>query len=267
MTPALRPHLAFYFTWPEPGPREDSHRVVSASRRTTHDHSRPRENPSRGLFFFCARAAGLAKERTMERIEDRNLAAHRAAGLAARGEARVAADRRRRRRRARQRARAHPRRAARPRPHAGWSSIVGPVLDPRSRRGARVRDAARSAVADATRDALVVVMRTYFEKPRTTVGWKGLINDPHLDGSCDIAGRPRARRARSCSRSTRSACRARASCSIRSCRSTSPTCSAGRRSARAPPRARRTARWRAACRCRSASRTAPTAACTSRSTR
>ena len=41
-------------------------------------------------------------------------------------------------------------------------------------------------VIDATRDHLVVVMRTYFEKPRTTVGWKGLINDPHLDGSCDI---------------------------------------------------------------------------------
>jgi len=30
-------------------------------------------------------------------------------------------------------------------------------------------------------------MRVYFEKPRTTVGWKGLINDPHLDGTCDIA--------------------------------------------------------------------------------
>jgi len=42
-------------------------------------------------------------------------------------------------------------------------------------------------VAKATEDALVVVMRTYFEKPRTTIGWKGLINDPHLDGSCDIA--------------------------------------------------------------------------------
>jgi 3-deoxy-7-phosphoheptulonate synthase len=33
---------------------------------------------------------------------------------------------------------------------------------------------------------LVIVMRTYFEKPRTTVGWKGLINDPNLDGSFDI---------------------------------------------------------------------------------
>jgi 3-deoxy-7-phosphoheptulonate synthase len=33
---------------------------------------------------------------------------------------------------------------------------------------------------------LLIVMRVYFEKPRTTVGWKGLINDPHLDGSFDI---------------------------------------------------------------------------------
>src|SRR2546425_6428102 len=33
---------------------------------------------------------------------------------------------------------------------------------------------------------LAIVMRTFFEKPRTTVGWKGLINDPHLDGSFDM---------------------------------------------------------------------------------
>jgi 3-deoxy-7-phosphoheptulonate synthase len=33
---------------------------------------------------------------------------------------------------------------------------------------------------------LEIVMRVYFEKPRTTIGWKGLINDPHLDGSHDI---------------------------------------------------------------------------------
>jgi 3-deoxy-7-phosphoheptulonate synthase len=51
------------------------------------------------------------------------------------------------------------------------------------------------ALAAAHPDALVVVMRTYFEKPRTTVGWKGLLNDPHLDGSCDIeAGLQLARR-------------------------------------------------------------------------
>jgi 3-deoxy-7-phosphoheptulonate synthase len=35
-------------------------------------------------------------------------------------------------------------------------------------------------------DNLFIVMRVYFEKPRTTVGWKGLINDPHLDNSCKI---------------------------------------------------------------------------------
>ena len=33
---------------------------------------------------------------------------------------------------------------------------------------------------------LLIVMRVYFEKPRTTVGWKGLINDPDIDGSCNI---------------------------------------------------------------------------------
>ena len=35
-------------------------------------------------------------------------------------------------------------------------------------------------------DTLEIVMRVYFEKPRTTVGWKGLINDPYLDNSCQI---------------------------------------------------------------------------------
>ncbi|MBA4261172.1 MAG: 3-deoxy-7-phosphoheptulonate synthase [Comamonadaceae bacterium] len=42
------------------------------------------------------------------------------------------------------------------------------------------------AQADALADDLLVVMRVYFEKPRTTVGWKGYINDPHLDGSFAI---------------------------------------------------------------------------------
>ncbi len=41
-------------------------------------------------------------------------------------------------------------------------------------------------VIEKTQDQLLIIMRTYFEKPRTTIGWKGLINDPHLDGSCDI---------------------------------------------------------------------------------
>ncbi|MGL4223950.1 MAG: 3-deoxy-7-phosphoheptulonate synthase [Vibrio sp.] len=42
------------------------------------------------------------------------------------------------------------------------------------------------ALAAELSDQLYIVMRVYFEKPRTTVGWKGLINDPHLDGSFDI---------------------------------------------------------------------------------
>lgn len=41
-------------------------------------------------------------------------------------------------------------------------------------------------IADELSDRLFIVMRVYFEKPRTTVGWKGLIMDPHLDGSYDI---------------------------------------------------------------------------------
>ncbi|MEO8606193.1 MAG: 3-deoxy-7-phosphoheptulonate synthase, partial [bacterium] len=50
-------------------------------------------------------------------------------------------------------------------------------------------------IADSMSDELLIVMRTYFEKPRTTVGWKGLINDPRLDGSCDLpAGLELARR-------------------------------------------------------------------------
>ncbi|MDE3018230.1 MAG: 3-deoxy-7-phosphoheptulonate synthase [Nitrospirota bacterium] len=64
--------------------------------------------------------------------------------------------------------------------------IVGPcsIHDPQA---AVAYAEALKRVADATRDRLLIVMRTYFEKPRTTVGWKGLINDPHLDGTCDIA--------------------------------------------------------------------------------
>lgn len=40
--------------------------------------------------------------------------------------------------------------------------------------------------ADRLAEHLCIVMRVYFEKPRTTVGWKGLINDPHLDGKFNI---------------------------------------------------------------------------------
>ncbi|HWH43138.1 MAG TPA: 3-deoxy-7-phosphoheptulonate synthase [Thermoleophilaceae bacterium] len=43
-----------------------------------------------------------------------------------------------------------------------------------------------AAVAHDLEDDLCVAMRVYFEKPRTTTGWKGMINDPHLDGSGDV---------------------------------------------------------------------------------
>jgi 3-deoxy-7-phosphoheptulonate synthase len=45
----------------------------------------------------------------------------------------------------------------------------------------RLKEAKERCAAD-----LLIVMRVYFEKPRTTVGWKGLINDPNLDGSFRI---------------------------------------------------------------------------------
>jgi len=63
--------------------------------------------------------------------------------------------------------------------------IVGPcsIHDP----GAGLEYARRlEAVADELSEDLRIVMRVYFEKPRTTVGWKGLINDPNLDGSFAI---------------------------------------------------------------------------------
>jgi 3-deoxy-7-phosphoheptulonate synthase len=63
--------------------------------------------------------------------------------------------------------------------------VVGPcsIHDP-----VAALDYARRLIEVRTRlsDDLVVFMRVYFEKPRTTVGWKGLINDPRLDGSFDI---------------------------------------------------------------------------------
>ena len=42
------------------------------------------------------------------------------------------------------------------------------------------------ALADEVSEQVFIIMRVYFEKPRTTVGWKGLINDPHLNGSFEI---------------------------------------------------------------------------------
>ncbi|XYI01253.1 3-deoxy-7-phosphoheptulonate synthase [Sorangium sp. So ce1128] len=63
--------------------------------------------------------------------------------------------------------------------------VVGPcsIHDPKAalEYAARLREA-----RDRLSDDLLVIMRVYFEKPRTTVGWKGLINDPDLDGSFSI---------------------------------------------------------------------------------
>jgi 3-deoxy-7-phosphoheptulonate synthase len=63
--------------------------------------------------------------------------------------------------------------------------VVGPcsVHDPKA-----ALDYARRLAGQAKEfgDQLLIVMRVYFEKPRTTTGWKGLINDPHLDGSADV---------------------------------------------------------------------------------
>ena len=60
--------------------------------------------------------------------------------------------------------------------------IIGPcsIHDPE----AALEYATRlAAVRERVAKDLLIVMRVYFEKPRTTVGWKGLINDPRLDGS------------------------------------------------------------------------------------
>ncbi|GGX97421.1 phospho-2-dehydro-3-deoxyheptonate aldolase [Litchfieldella qijiaojingensis] len=64
--------------------------------------------------------------------------------------------------------------------------VVGPcsIHDPRS---AREYAENLSVLARRVEDRLLLVMRVYVEKPRTTVGWKGLAYDPHLDGSDDMA--------------------------------------------------------------------------------
>jgi 3-deoxy-7-phosphoheptulonate synthase len=63
--------------------------------------------------------------------------------------------------------------------------VVGPcsIHDPRA--ALEYADRLR-ALAERVREKLLVVMRVYFEKPRTVVGWKGLINDPDLDGTYRI---------------------------------------------------------------------------------
>lgn len=64
-------------------------------------------------------------------------------------------------------------------------AVVGPcsIHDPRAALDYAQRLA---ALAGELADRLLIIMRVYFEKPRTTVGWRGLIVDPHLDGSNDL---------------------------------------------------------------------------------
>lgn len=108
-------------------------------------------------------------------------------------------------------------------------------------------------------DSLYIVMRVYFEKPRTTVGWKGLISDPFMDGSFEMEkglhiarklmvdlvqlGLPLAGEALD-----------------RITRSTSGICSAGLLSVHVPLNHRHTVKWHPVCPCRSALKTGLTAA-------
>jgi 3-deoxy-7-phosphoheptulonate synthase len=64
--------------------------------------------------------------------------------------------------------------------------VVGPcsIHDPKA--GLEYAQRLRN-LADRVSDRIFLVMRVYFEKPRTTLGWKGLINDPHLNDTFDIA--------------------------------------------------------------------------------
>ncbi len=64
--------------------------------------------------------------------------------------------------------------------------IIGPCSIHDLKAG-RVYAQRLAQLAEEVADRVMIVMRVYFEKPRTTVGWKGLIMDPHLDGSHDIA--------------------------------------------------------------------------------
>src|ERR1700734_2397022 len=63
--------------------------------------------------------------------------------------------------------------------------VVGPCSIHDTKAAREYAGLLRSAVAEISRE-LRIVMRVYFEKPRTTLGWKGLINDPHLDGTFRI---------------------------------------------------------------------------------
>ena len=75
-------------------------------------------------------------------------------------------------------------RSSRARTTGSWSWSGPAASTTRTRRSTTPAGSPRPR--EAHRDDLLIAMRVYFEKPRTTTGWKGLINDPHLDGSYDV---------------------------------------------------------------------------------
>jgi 3-deoxy-7-phosphoheptulonate synthase len=135
--------------------------------------------------------------------------------------------------------------------------VIGPcsIHDPVSalEYASRLKDERDRHSAD-----LEIVMRVYFEKPRTTVGWKGLINDPYMNGSFRINEGLRIARdllVRINQAGVPAGCEFLDVISP----STSATSSPGARSAHGPPSPRCTGSWHRGCRPRSVSRTEPTA--------
>ncbi len=127
--------------------------------------------------------------------------------------------------------------------------IVGPcsIHDPKA---AHEYAEKLAAVKRELEDRLVIVMRVYFEKPRTTIGWKGLINDPDLDGHFNIRkGMWLARKVLTDVLSL--GLPIATEWLDPSPRSTSAMRSAGAPLVRAIPKARCTASWPVACPCRS----------------
>lgn len=117
-------------------------------------------------------------------------------------------------------------------------------------------------LADQVSDSLFIVMRVYFEKPRTTVGWKGLINDPHLNDSFEIdEGLHIARKllVDLAELGLPLATEALDPISPSICK----TALAGLRSVHAPPNRKPIVKWHQDSPAQSASKTAPTAASTS----
>ena len=135
--------------------------------------------------------------------------------------------------------------------------VVGPcsIHDPK---GALEYAEKLAALSKEVSEELLLIMRVYFEKPRTTIGWKGLINDPGMDGTHLISKGLGIARGLLCKVTEMGLPVAT--------EMLGPISSPGARSARGPRNPRRTGKWRAAFPSPSASRTGPTATCRSPST-